>query len=85
MASLETVVKHLLIDDLGIPVDLVLGGNLLSGDILDSFDRIRLIELLEERFSVPIAWTDMVPKNFDCVDSILKLLDRLGLEREGFT
>lgn len=81
MDWLETVVTRVLVEDLGVPIDLVFQGNLFSRDILDSFDRVHLIELLETRFCIRITWTDVVPGNFDCVESIAQLLTAIGVER----
>jgi len=49
--------------------------NLLTGDILDSLDIIRIVAEMEKGFDVVIQPKDIVPKNFESVDAIFKLLN----------
>ncbi len=45
-------------------------------ELLDSFDIISLISMLEERYNVVIAGVDIVPENFGQLDSIMELVKR---------
>lgn len=47
---------------------------------LDSFDMVTLIASLEENFDVVIDGIDIVPENFDSIDSIIKLLQKSGVK-----
>jgi acyl carrier protein len=67
-------VRTILIEDLGLGESLISDGKLLSKGGLDSFDRIRLVDLLQERFNVYIGWESVVPDNFDSVSTIVRLI-----------
>lgn len=48
--------------------------------LLDSFDLMRLIDLLESEYGVHVAGTDLVPMNFQSLAAIKKLLSGYGVE-----
>lgn len=50
---------------------------LISGRILDSFGVISLVSELEEAFSVEIEASEITPENFDSVQAILQMIERL--------
>ena len=50
--------------------------------LLDSFDIITLISMLEEKYSVTIDGLDIVPENFSSVDSIANLVIKSGGKAE---
>ena len=50
--------------------------------LLDSFDIITLISMLEEKYSVTIDGLDIVPENFSSVDSIVNLVIKSGGKAE---
>jgi acyl carrier protein len=53
---------------------------LIESGIIDSLGIIRLLEFLEERFSIAIADDDVVPENFETIEAISSLVDRkIGL------
>jgi acyl carrier protein len=52
--------------------------NLLVEDgILDSFDIVMLVGELNEAYEIKIGVEDLVPENFNSVDSIMNLINRL--------
>ncbi len=52
--------------------------NLLVEDgILDSFDIVMLVGELNEAYDIKIGVEDLVPENFNSVDSIMNLINRL--------
>lgn len=49
--------------------------NFLVDGLVDSLDIIRLITLLETEFEISINALDIVPENFDSINSIIKLIN----------
>lgn len=52
----------------------------ISQGMLDSFDLISLVTELDETFSISIDGTDILPENFETVESIEALLIKNGAE-----
>lgn len=50
--------------------------SLISGGILDSTGIAELIEFLEEKFSIAVAAEEMIPANFDTVESVDSFVSR---------
>ena len=44
--------------------------------LLDSFDIVSLIGMLEEKYRITIDGMDIIPENFQSVDSIVNLLHK---------
>ncbi len=51
--------------------------NLITNEILTSFDIVMLISLLNNKFNVNITPIELVPENFENVDAIEKLINKL--------
>jgi acyl carrier protein len=52
--------------------------NFISQGMLDSFDLITLVTELDEAFGISIDGTDILPENFESIDSIEALLIKNG-------
>jgi len=78
---IESKIERILLDDLGVSPDLVHAGYLFSGAELDSFDRIRLVELLQERFEIQIDWSAVIPENFDSISAMVQLIRTIRMNR----
>ncbi|MGE5698957.1 MAG: acyl carrier protein [Deltaproteobacteria bacterium] len=50
--------------------------DIISNGLIDSLGIIKLIGFLEERFGTTLKDEDIVPENFESVDSISAFLDR---------
>jgi acyl carrier protein len=48
--------------------------SLLEGGILDSLSLLRLVVFLEEQFSITVGEADLLPENFDNVNTICTYL-----------
>jgi len=48
--------------------------SLLESDIIDSLNLLRLVVFLEERFEITMGDTDLLPENFDSVNTICAYL-----------
>jgi acyl carrier protein len=57
--------------------------SLLEGGILDSLSLLRLVVFLEERFNLTIGEADLLPENFDSVNTICAYLRMREPRRQG--
>jgi acyl carrier protein len=48
--------------------------SLLESDILDSLNLLRLVVFLEERFGITMGDADLLPENFDSVNTVCAYL-----------
>lgn len=58
--------------------DFETSADFIEDGMLDSFDIISLISLLEEEYSIVIDGLDIVPENFASVDAIAGLVKKSG-------
>lgn len=52
--------------------------NFVEDGMLDSFDIITLVSMLEEKYDIRIDGLDIVPENFFTVKSIMELVRKSG-------
>lgn len=58
--------------------DFKASGDFIEDGLLDSFDVITLIDILEEKFGVSIDGLDIVPENFCSAEAIAALVKKNG-------
>lgn len=58
--------------------DFTTSANFVEDGLLDSFDVISLVAMLEERFGAMIDALDILPENFSSVDSLVALVEKSG-------
>lgn len=51
--------------------------DIIEGGYIDSFELMLLISTLSEEFEIEIDVDDIVPENFNSVDCIVRMVDRL--------
>lgn len=51
--------------------------------LLDSFDIVTLVAEIDEKFSISIDGTDIIPENFKNIDTIKALLMKKGVTDES--
>lgn len=61
-------------------VDFEKEDNLIEDEILTSFDIVSLVTKLNDEFDIEISPVDIVPENFESVDAIMKLIEKLENE-----
>lgn len=50
---------------------------LVTNGLLTSFDLVMLIPLLNDKFGVNITVVDLIPENFESIEAIKNLIDKL--------
>lgn len=61
-------------------VDYEVVTNLIDGHYLDSLSILSLVALLEEEYDIEIPTVEIIPSNFNSVEAILRLVERLEEE-----
>ena len=51
--------------------------DIIEGGYIDSFELMLLITTLSEKFGAEISLDEMVPENFNSVDAIAEMIERL--------
>ena len=69
-----------ILDDIKQGIDYENEKSLVDDGLLDSFDIVMLIGELEDEYDVKINVIDIVPENFNSVQAIYKLIERLSNE-----
>ncbi|MDD5866048.1 MAG: acyl carrier protein [Lachnospiraceae bacterium] len=69
-----------ILNDIDDSVDYLNEKSLIGDHILDSFGIINLVGELEEEFDISIGPEEMVQENFDSVDDIEAMVERLAEE-----
>jgi len=57
--------------------------SLVDSGILDSLGLLQLVVFLEERFAITIGEADLLPENFDSIDSICAYLRAQAPTKQG--
>ncbi len=71
----ETILS--ILEDLRPDVDAESETALVTGNVLESFDIVSLVNELQDAFDVEIRPKDLVPENFDSVDAMEAMIARL--------
>lgn len=69
-----------ILNDIDDSVDYLKEKSLIGDHILDSFGIINLVGELEEEFDISIGPEEMIQENFDSVDDIEAMVERLAEE-----
>ncbi len=75
MSTKETILE--ILEDIKPGVDMEGRTDLATGGVLESFDILTLISELNAEFGIMIPLEEVIPDNFDQVDGIAALVDRL--------
>lgn len=51
--------------------------DIIEGGYIDSFELMSLISSLSEKFGIEISLDDMVPENFNTIDAMTQMVNRL--------
>lgn len=61
-------------------VDFTKSNNIVDDGLLSSMDIARLVGEIGDEFDIDIEVTDLVPENFNSVNAIMKMIERLEEE-----
>ena len=60
--------------------DFTVSRDFIADGLLDSFDMVTLVATLDENFGISIDGVDIVPENFQNLDTISALLRKYGVQ-----
>lgn len=60
--------------------DFTASNNFMDDGMLDSFDMVTLVSTLDKTYGISIAGTDIVPENFQNLQTIETLLRKCGVQ-----
>ena len=66
-----------ILSELSPDVDFENEDSLVTGGILDSFDIISLVGMLNDEYDITIRPANLVPENFDSAKAMLELIEKL--------
>ena len=66
-----------ILNNLRLGVDFAAQTKIVDDGILDSMTIARLIGLLEDEYDIEFEVTDLVPENFNTVEAMMKMIERL--------
>jgi len=69
-----------IINDVRNDIDAENEKQLIDGEILDSFDIVGIVGMLNEEFDISINVNDLTPENFNSVEGMMALVERLQQE-----
>ena len=55
--------------------------NYIEDGMLDSFDIVTLVSMIEEKYDVNIDGLDIVPENFVSIEAIVELINKSGAKK----
>lgn len=58
--------------------DFAASNDYIEDGLLDSFDIITLIDMIEDKYSISIDGIDIVPENFNTAENIAELIRKSG-------
>ena len=60
--------------------DFSMSDNFFEEGMLDSFDIVNFVAMLDEEFIISIEGIEILPQNFSSLNSICKLLSKYGIQ-----
>lgn len=66
-----------LLKDIKDDVDFENCTNLVDGKLIDSFDIIQIVMMIEEEYDVKVSAADIIPINFNSAEALYKLVQKL--------
>jgi len=78
MTDVEKTIRKFVVEELMFQKDesvLKMDDSLLEKRVIDSAGMLELVSFLEKQYGIAIGRTDIVPENFETIESISKLVD----------
>ena len=67
---------YLILENIRPEIDFKNTTNFISEGCLDSFDIVSIVAALDEEFDISIDGTDIIPENFETINSIYSLVTK---------
>jgi len=78
MTDVEKTIRKFVVEELMFQKDesvLKMDDSLLEKRVIDSAGMLEVVSFLEKQYGIAIGRTDIVPENFETIESISKLVD----------
>jgi len=75
--SIHNTIRQMLADEFGLEEDLAFDQALFSSGLLDSLNSLEILVYLEKKFGLKISPLDVALDDFDTVNSIVGVVERL--------
>lgn len=59
-------------------IDFEVEKELITGKVIDSVDLVAVVSDIEDEFGISIPMEELVPENFDSIEAIWKMVQRLA-------
>lgn len=66
-----------ILEDLRPEVDFLSEQHLIDDGVLDSFDLVSLLGEINDTFEVEVSFDDIEPENFNTVDAMVQLIEKM--------
>ena len=79
---MEEKILEIIRENAGTDTDWSIQTALIDDELIDSFDLVAIISDLSDEFDIEITVDEMIPENFNSVEAIENLIQRLQEEQE---
>ena len=79
---MEEKIFEIIRENAGTDTDWSVQTALIDDELIDSFDLVAIISDLSDEFDIEITVDEMIPENFNSVEAIENLIQRLQEEQE---
>ncbi len=79
---MEEKILEIIRENAGTDTDWSVQTALIDDELIDSFDLVAIISDLSDEFDIEITVDEMIPENFNSVEAIENLIQRLQEEQE---
>ena len=79
---MEEKILEIIRENAGTDTDWSVQTALIDDELIDSFDLVAIISDLSDEFDIEITVDEMIPENFNSIEAIENLIQRLQEEQE---
>jgi len=73
--AIDEILKKFISEEKGINIDDISNDtSLLESGMIDSVNMVQILSFIEEQFSIKVEDNELIPENFDTINSILNLI-----------
>ncbi len=75
--AIDEILKKFISEEKGINIDDISNDiSLLESGMIDSINMVQILSFIEEQFSIKVEDNELIPENFDTINSIFNLIKR---------